>query len=225
MSRPHRLGKMFIANATEIMRPADTVNWKSGFDRIRRVTRLALQSPWMVAISLVSTMIASGLQLLVPILLGRAVDQTQALVSDASGVEAATSALWMTAWLVLAVLVTRGIFTVLQNYFSESVGHNVGYELRMAYYDKIQRLSFGFHDRVHSGDLMTLGMLDIEAVRMFFSTGLVRIVLLGILIGIGGHLLLSTDLQLGLLALSFVPFVVWRSSVTQLKLRGTWLEL
>jgi ATP-binding cassette subfamily B multidrug efflux pump len=45
------------------------------------------------------------------------------------------------------------------------------------------------------------------------------------LIGIGGYLLLSTDQVLGLLALSFVPFVAWRSSVTQLKLRGTWLEL
>lgn len=122
---------------------------------------------------------------------------------------------------MLAVWFTRGTFTVLQNYFSESVGHNVGCELRVAYYEKIQRLSFGFLDRVHSGDLITLGMLDIEAVRMFFSTGLVWIVLLGVLIGIGGYLLLSIDLALGLLAHSFVPFVAWRSSVTQLKLRGT----
>ena len=38
-------------------------------------------------------------------------------------------------------------------------------------------------------------------------------------------MLLSTDLVLGLVALSFVPFVAWRSSVTQLRLRATWLEL
>lgn len=214
-----------MASATEIMRPTDTVGWKSGLNTIKRVTGLALRTPWMVAISLVSTVIAAGLQLLVPILLGRAVDQTQALVSDPAGAEAATAALWATAWLVLAVWIARGVFTVFQNYFSESVGHNVGYTLRLAYYEKIQRLSFGFHDRVHSGDLITLGMLDLEAVRMFFSTGLVRIVLLSMLIGIGGYLLLSTDFTLGLLALSFVPFVAWRSSVTQLKLRGTWLEL
>lgn len=214
-----------MATATEIMRPTDTVGWKSGLNTIKRVTGLALRAPWMVAISLGSTVIAAGLQLLVPILLGRAVDQTQALVSDPAGAEAATAALWTTAWLVLAVWVTRGVFTVFQNYFSESVGHNVGYTLRLAYYEKIQRLSFGFHDRIHSGDLITLGMLDLEAVRMFFSTGLVRIVLLSMLIGIGGYLLLSTNFTLGLLALSFVPFVAWRSSVTQLKLRGTWLEL
>ena len=50
-------------------------------------------------------------------------------------------------------------------------------------------------------------------------------VLLTMLIGIGAYMLLSTDLVLGLLALSFVPFVAWRSSVTQLRLRATWLEL
>jgi ATP-binding cassette subfamily B protein len=215
-----------MAAADEIMRPTDTVGWRSGFNTIKRVTKLALRTPWMVAIALVSTVIAATLQLLVPVLLGRAVDQTQLLLSGgAAGAEAATAALWTTAWLVLGVWVARGAFTVFQNYFSESVGHHVGYMLRLQYYEKIQRLSFGFHDRMHSGDLITLGMLDLEGVRMFFSTGLVRIVLLGILIGVGGYLLLSTDLTLGLLALSFVPFVAWRSSVTQLKLRGTWLEL
>jgi ATP-binding cassette subfamily B protein len=214
-----------MAPATEIMRPTDTVGWRSGFNTIKRVTALSFKTPWMAAIALVSTVIAAGLQLLVPILLGRAVDQTQLLVSDPAGAETATAALWTTALLVLIVWVARGIFTVFQNYFSETVGHNVGYMLRLAYYEKIQRLSFGFHDRTHSGDLITLGMLDLEGVRMFFSTGLVRILLLSMLIGIGGFLLLSTDVVLGLLALSFVPFVGWRSSVSQLKLRGTWLEL
>ena len=130
----------------------------------------------------------------------------------------------MTALLLLGASVLRGLFTMLQNYYAESVGHHIGYELRLAFYEKIQRLSFSFHDRVHSGDLITLGMLDLEGVRMFFSTGLVRMVLLTVLIGVGAYLLLSTDLLLGLLALSFVPFVAWRSSVTQLRLRATWLD-
>ncbi|OWK20987.1 hypothetical protein AJ88_21820 [Mesorhizobium amorphae CCBAU 01583] len=45
------------------------------------------------------------------------------------------------------------------------------------------------------------------------------------LIGLGAYMLISTDPVLGLLALSFVPFVGWRSSVTQLRLRATWLDL
>ena len=88
---------------------------------------------------------------------------------------------------------------MVQNYYGESVGHNIGYELRLAFYEKVQRLSFSFHDRVHSGDLITIGMLDLEGVRMFFSTGIVRMVLLTMLIGLGGFMLISTDVMLGLL--------------------------
>src|SRR5690606_4890463 len=113
----------------------------------------------------------------------------------------------------------------IQNYYSESVGHHVGYELRLAFYDKVQRLSYSYHDKVHTGDLITVGLLDLDGVRMFFSTGLVRTILLAVLIGVGAYMLLTTDLLLGLVALSFVPFVAWRSSVAQLTLRATWLVL
>src|SRR5690606_21978640 len=113
----------------------------------------------------------------------------------------------------------------IQNYYSESVGHHVGYELRLAFYDKVQRLSYSYHDKVHTGDLITMGLLDLDGVRMFFATGLVRVVLLSVLIGVGAYMLLTTDVLLGLLALSFVPFVAWRSSVAQLTLRATWLVL
>ncbi len=207
------------------MRHTAAIGWRDGIGTIARIIRINLQDPWAATIALVSTLVAAILQLLIPVLLGRAVDQTQLLVTGGTGEAAARSLLLTTALLVLVVSVFRGIFTTLQNYFSESVGHRTAYLLRLAYYDKIQNLSYSFHDRVHSGDLITLGMLDLEGVRMFFSTGLVRMVLLSMLIGIGGYMLLSADLVLGLTALSFVPFVAWRSSVTQLTLRNTWLDL
>lgn len=187
--------------------------------------RMNLRHPWLVAITLVSTVIASALQLVMPRLLGLAVDQAQGIATAGTPGAMAESALWTTAMLLLVIAVLRGIFTMLHNYCGEAVGHHCAYELRLACYEKLQRLSFSFHDRVHTGDLIMLGILDIEGVRMFFSTGLLRVVLLGTLIGVGAYMLLTTDLVLGLLALSFVPFVAWRSSTTQLRLRATWLTL
>ncbi len=186
---------------------------------------MAARHPWQVTITLGATAVAASLQLAIPRLLGLAVDQTQTAVEGGAAGAAAEQALWSTALILLVVSIGRGLFTMLQNYFGEAVGHHIAYELRLAAYEKIQRLSFSFHDGVHSGDLITVGMLDLEGVRMFFSTGLVRVVLLSILIGIGAYLLISTDILLGLLALSFVPFVAWRSSVTHLRMRATWLEL
>lgn len=199
--------------------------WGRGLSTLLRITRMTFRHPWQVTITLVATFAAATLQLMIPRLLGQAVDQAHGVVASGSAGDAAQAALWMTAVLLLTVSVLRGMFTLLQNYFAEAVGHHTGYELKLAVYQKLQKLSFSFHDGVHSGDLITLGMLDVEGVRMFFATALVRVVLLGVLIGVGAYMLLSTDFVLGLLALSFVPFVGWRSSVAQLRLRATWLEL
>ena len=198
-------------------------SWGKGVGTLWRITRLNLRHPWQVAICVVSTFIAATMQLMIPRLLGHAVDQAQGVLGG--GATAAEAGLWATASLLLIVSITRGIFTLLQNYFAESVGHRAAYELRLAAYEKLQQLSFSFHDRVHSGDLITLGILDIDGVRMFFSTASIRFILLTVLIGVGAVLLISTDWQLGLLSLSFVPFIGWNSSRAQLKLRATWLEL
>ncbi|TIX77027.1 MAG: ABC transporter ATP-binding protein, partial [Mesorhizobium sp.] len=196
-------------------------SWGKGLSTLLRIVRMTLRHPWQVAITIISTFIAATLQLFIPRLLGRAIDQAQGVFAG----PAAEHALWNTALTLLVVSILRGLFTMAQNYYGEAVGHRTGYELRLAFYEKIQRLSFSFHDRVHTGDLITLGLLDLDGVRMFFSTGILRVVLLGVLIGVGAYLLISTDLVLGLLSLSFVPFVAWRSSVTQLALRSTWLTL
>jgi ATP-binding cassette subfamily B protein len=202
---------------------AKTAGWGKGFSILTRITVMAFRHPWQASLAIVATLVASGFQLMIPRLLGQAVDEASTLFRGNQ--QAAQDMLLSTALLLLGASVMRGLFTLLQNYFSEAVGHHLGYRLRLACYEKIQRLSFSFHDSMHSGDLITVGLLDLEGVRMYFSTALVRMVLLTTLIGMGAYLLLSTDMLLGLVALSFVPFVGWRSSVTQLRLRATWLEL
>jgi ATP-binding cassette subfamily B protein len=182
---------------------------------------MSFRYPVRAGLALAATVAAVLMQLSIPVLLGRAVDQTQAVA--AAGAEPET--LYQIAVLLFLASVGRGFFTLIQNYTAESVGHSMARDIRNAVYGKIQSLPFSFHDRTHSGDLITVGMLDLEGVRMFFSTALVRTVLLGLLIGLGATLLLSTNLSLGLLALSFVPFAGWRSTVMRLALRRTWLTL
>ena len=196
----------------------------TGARAVWRVTRMAFHYPWRVTIASGTTIAAALFQLLIPGLVGDAVDHAHALLDrGAADTEAVQAALLTTALLMLGYSILRGLFTMLHNYHGEAIGHCIGYELRLAFYGKLQRLSFSYHDRVHTGDLITRGMLDLEGVRMFVNTALVRLLLLALLIGGGAWLLMRTDLVLGLLSLSFVPFVAWRSSVTRLRLRRMWL--
>jgi ATP-binding cassette subfamily B multidrug efflux pump len=177
-----------------------------------------------MAIALGTTVVAAVFQLLIPKYLGRAVDSAQGLLGGGDQ-SAAHAALWHTAALLLGAAVLRGLFTMWQNYQGEAVGQQLAYDLRMAYYAQLQRLSFGFHDRVHTGELITRGMLDIEGVRTVINAGVIRLLLSIILVGVGAGLLLSREPALGLIALSFVPFAAWRSVVARLRLRASWLAL
>ena len=189
-----------------------------------RITKMGFAHSTRMFVALSATIAACVFQLFIPRYVGDAVDYAQGLLLDTSraAVDPQT-ALWSAAYMIILFSILRGLFTMLQNYHGEAIGHFIGYELRLAFYKNIQRLSFGFHDRVHTGDLITRGMLDLEGVRMFISTGIVRLVMLIVLIGGATLLMLKTDLLLTILALSFVPFVGWRSSIARLKLRWMWL--
>lgn len=208
-------------SSDRMFRRTASVDPHAGLGAIARITRMAFRYPVRAGLALAATVAAVLMQLSIPVILGRAVDQTQAVAAA----KAAPETLYPIALLLFITSIARGIFTLVQNYTAESVGHSLARDIRNAVYGKIQSLPFSFHDQTHSGDLITVGMLDLEGVRMFFSTALVRTVLLGLLIGLGATLLLSTDLTLGLLALSFVPFAGWRSTVMRLALRRTWLVL
>lgn len=210
-----------------------------------RITRMALQYRWRLFFGLITIFLASGFQLAIPILIGSSVDAALGLengdlriansavvasiasVTDivGEGSNPAKTALIIIAVLLFIASVGRGLSAMFQNYMGESIGQGIGYELRMLYYEKLQRLSFSYHAGVHTGDLITRGIVDVEGVRMFVQTALLRSVFLVVLIGTGMYLMLSEDLVLGLISLSFVPFIAWQATAAQLKLRSNWYAL
>lgn len=174
-------------------------------------------------LAIAAVITAGVLQLLIPRFLGRAVDHATGLLAGAPQA-AAREALMEAALLVLGTAVLRGLFTLGHNYLAESIGQSFSYHLRLAFFDKLQRLSFSYHDRMHSGDLITRGMLDIEGIRRFVESGIMRLFQLAVLVGLGAWLYMGTDFVLGLLCVSFVPFALWRGAVFRLKVRALWRE-
>jgi len=195
-----------------------------GMDVVGRVTRMTFHYPWLMSTAIAALIAAVVFQLYIPEFLGQAVDNAYGLLSG-DNEESARRALLMTGVFLFGSSVLRGLFTMLHNYLGESVGQHIGYELRMAIYDKIQRLDFRYHDHTHSGDLITRGMLDVEGVRLFVNTGIKRLIFLGLLVGIAAYRLIVADWLLGVLALSFVPIVGWRAIDARLTLRESWHRL
>ena len=178
-----------------------------------------------VGIVTLATLLSSGFQLFIPRYLGKAVDNAQGLLQGtAASVTEIEAALWLSAWMILVLSILRGLFAMVQNYFGESLNDCIAADLRKAFYYRVQQLDASFHDNAHTGDLITRGMLDLEGIRHFPSTGLVRTVMLLVLVTGGGILLISTDAVLGLISLSFVPVIAVRSTIARIQLRYLWLK-
>lgn len=193
---------------------------------LQRITALSLKYPGRMAIAVACSLGAAIASLTLPRLLGSAVDHAGALLrAGAAEAQEAQGALWVTAGLVIAATVIRGFLTMITGYQSEYVSQRVGYDLRLQYFQQLQRLSFGFHDKIHSGDLITRGMLDLEGARVFIQGGVMQFVSLALLLSFASYMMLSTDLVMGLIGLAFVPVAGWALARMGFLLRVTWLRV
>ena len=126
---------------------------------------------------------------------------------------------------VLALYTARGVFAYGQNYMSEYLSQNVAYDLRNDLYNKIQGLSFSFHDRSQTGQLMSRVTVDVETSRQFLSTSLLNLVVTFgrfILIAV---IVFNLNWQLAVLFLLSLPVVAYISANTAQTLRPIWLSV
>jgi ATP-binding cassette subfamily B protein len=107
--------------------------------------------------------------------------------------------------LLVGLAVVRGLFGFTQSYWSEKVSQSFAFDLRNKLFEKIQTLSFAYHDRTQAGQLMTRLTSDVEQVRSFVASALLQFIsALMLLIG-SLFALFSMNWQLTLVALVFIP--------------------
>jgi ATP-binding cassette subfamily B protein len=182
---------------------------------LRRLLGFTLKYKRRLLLAYLSAIGVATFALAIPKILGIALDE---VVSSGDSRQ-----LLLLALLILGLSVMRGIAAYGQQYIGESLGQQVAYDIRNAYYDRLQRLSFAFHDNQRSGDLMSRATADVEGVRMFIQGGVIRggyMVLL--ILGVSVILILSSW-KLALMSLIFVPFILLRTSTIMLQMRRNWM--
>jgi len=157
---------------------------------------LPLLRPYRKQVLLTTTTLIclTGIELLFPTIIRLVIDQGIA--------SRETSFLIHAALIVLGLGLLRALFAYIQRFSAEWVSHHVAYDLRNRLYDHIQRLPFTYHDRTQSGQLISRTIEDVRSIQRFTSQGvadLARVFIL--LVGIITLLLLS-NWQLALIALS-----------------------
>ncbi len=129
-------------------------------------------------------------------------------IDDVLGVEAMRGMLPWVAAGFLGLAVAQGTFTFMGGRWAAKTSESVIRRLRDYLYDHVQRLTFAYHDKTPTGDLIQRSTSDVDTLRRFFgeeSIGLGRIVMLFI---VNFAALLTLNVRLALISVVVVPLVV-----------------
>lgn len=150
--------------------------------------------------SMVFAWMAMGMTVLIPWLIGQAVNAIQASNE--------TELLWFTG-AILAAAVLRLVLTVIRRIIAGKVSLAVEFDLRQKVYDHLMKLELSFFDRNQTGQLMSRATVDLQAIRFFLGYGLIFFSQSLLTVALAGVVMLVINPWLALLALAPTPLIVF----------------
>jgi ABC-type multidrug transport system fused ATPase/permease subunit len=142
---------------------------------------------------------AMGVGILIPPLIGKAVDD----ISDGG------DSLGVIAAAIVAAGLLRLLFSVVRRLVAGRVSLGVEFDLRNLLYGHLQSLELGFFDGQQTGQLMSRATVDLQAVRFFLGYGLIFMAQAALTIVIAAAVMIFVNPLLALVALAPMPWVIW----------------
>ena len=209
-------------------------------DILWRIIRMAAHYPARLSLAYISALAAIGFSLALPRLFGTGIDLLVERVESVNDLGEIVTGIvkrdfqivgWGFDFVlfvgvgILVVSLCRGFCDFARTYTTESLSQMVSFDCRNLLYDKLQNVSFAFHDKEHTGDLMSRATADVEAMRRFVNMGMIRSLDVVVRIVAIPILLFVENWQLALVSMIFVPAIVVRSSFVMRALRRKWLHV
>ena len=193
-----------------------------------RIIGMASHYPMRLGLAYASALAAIGFSLALPWLFGNAIDLMVGRDADTGKFivqDFSLAALVFFGVGILAVSLGRGFCDFARTYTTESLSQKVSFDCRNLLYDKLQNVSFAFHDKEHTGDLMSRATADVEAMRRFVNLGMIRSLDVVVRIFAIPFILFFLNWELALISMIFVPAIVLRSTFVMRALRRKWLHV
>jgi ATP-binding cassette subfamily B protein len=176
----------------------------------------------------VSVLMASVLAMTSPLLIKFAIQfglKPQSVSGHVVGIEGNTGFLVLASGAIILFAVGRGLAGFGMQYLGQTIGQDASYDIRNAIFNNLQSLSYGYHDKVQTGQVMSRITQDVESVRMFPMMGIMRLLQIVVMLAVALVGMFVINWQLALISLVTVPFMVWRSVVLAYTIRPIWWEV
>jgi ABC-type multidrug transport system fused ATPase/permease subunit len=149
--------------------------------------------------SLVFAWAAMGMTVLIPWLIGEAVNA----IKDGNKPDLLPLAL-----AIVGAGILRLGLTVVRRVVAGKVSLAVEFDLRQQFYAHLQRLDLGFFDSQQTGQLMSRATVDLQSIRFFLGYGLIFITQNLLTITLAAVVMIAINPVLALVALIPAPFVI-----------------
>jgi ATP-binding cassette, subfamily B, bacterial len=180
--------------------PKRTINPDQSLGWIRRVSPIVRAHWFSFALALGMALAAIITRVMIPRFVGNA-------INDALVRPVGTRTPLSHYAIILGILTACGFVAgFISRYFLFRTAYAIEYDLRVLMYRHLTRMSFGFYDRVQSGQLISRANSDIRSVQMFLAFGPFFVVQFG-LFGVAMFYMVQINVGLTLLALVTLPFV------------------
>ncbi|MFN8163066.1 MAG: ABC transporter ATP-binding protein [Solirubrobacterales bacterium] len=146
---------------------------------------------------------AMGMTVLIPWLIGRAINAIES--HDKPD-------LLPLALAILGAAILRLGLTVVRRLVAGKVSLAVEFDLRQLFYAHLQRLELGFFDSQQTGQLMSRATVDLQSIRFFLGYGLIFITQNLLTIALASAVMFAIKPWLALIALAPAPLVVFTAS-------------
>ena len=167
---------------------------------LKRVFQYARPYVWWLIGMLSLILVSTGLTLVTPLIVRQLIDKI--IPSKNMG-----GLIWMSACLFLIPAV-NGVLNVLQRRLSAMIGEGVIYDLRMALYSGLQRMSLRFFTNTKVGELMSRLNNDVVGAQNAISRTFVDIVTNLIQVIATVAVMFTLDWRLTLISIVIVPLFV-----------------
>lgn len=121
--------------------------------------------------------------------------------------------LWIMALVVIGVAVMSGIFLYVGRVGTALAGETFAKNMRDALFVHVQKLPMSWHDKNQTGDIIQRCTSDVEVIRNFVVTQLLEVFRTSFLVIVSFAMMMSMNVKLSLIVLSFVPVVVLYSAI------------
>ena len=171
-----------------------------------------------LAIGTIATLLVSmALELAVPRLIQGAIDgtieQREVSIAIVLGV------------VIVGITAFKGVFTFLTTYLGEVLSQQTTFQLRGLLFERIQSLSFSFHDKARTGELMSRTTSDVDRVRFLAGMGLMNSIRITLMIVGVVSILTITNWSLALLSLASLPILIYVALVFSQRIRPLFVRV